>query len=153
MRKVQLATGIEMNVALAGPEGAPPVILMHGFPESHRTWREIAVRLDESLRLVMPDLRGFGETDRPQDVGAYATDTLIADIFALADALDIDRFALVGHDWGDAIAWAAALRGNPRINRLAIINSNSKDNPIKESEPMPKWNWGATGGPYLPSGS
>jgi pimeloyl-ACP methyl ester carboxylesterase len=123
IRKVELSTGIEMNVALAGPEGAPPVVLMHGFPESHRTWREIAVRLDDSLRLVMPDLRGFGETDRPQDVEAYATDTLIADIFALADALDIDRFALVGHDWGGAIAWAAALRGNYRISRLGIVNS------------------------------
>ncbi|HEU4497836.1 MAG TPA: alpha/beta hydrolase [Sphingomicrobium sp.] len=112
-----------MNVALAGPEDAPPVIMVHGFPESHRTWREIAPRLDDRLRLVMPDLRGFGETDRPQDVSDYATDTLIADIFALADALGIDRFALVGHDWGGAIAWAAALRGNPRINRLAIVNS------------------------------
>jgi pimeloyl-ACP methyl ester carboxylesterase len=122
-RKVALSTGISMNVVLAGPEDAPPVILMHGFPESHRTWREIAVRLDDSLRLVMPDLRGFGETDRPQDVADYATDTLIADMFALADALGIDRFALVGHDWGGAIAWAAALRGNPRISRLAIINS------------------------------
>jgi pimeloyl-ACP methyl ester carboxylesterase len=122
-RKVALSTGINMNVVLAGPEDAPPVILMHGFPESHRTWREIAVRLDDSLRLVMPDLRGFGETDRPQDVADYATDTLIADMFALADALGIDRFALVGHDWGGAIAWAAALRGNPRISRLAIINS------------------------------
>jgi pimeloyl-ACP methyl ester carboxylesterase len=122
-RKVALSTGINMNVVLAGPEDAPPVILMHGFPESHRTWREIAVRLDDSLRLVMPDLRGFAETDRPQDVADYATDTLIADMFALADALGIDRFALVGHDWGGAIAWAAALRGNPRISRLAIINS------------------------------
>ena len=122
-RKVALSTGITMNVALAGPEDAPPVILAHGFPESHRTWREIAARLDDGLRLVMPDLRGFGDSDRPQDVADYATDTLIADIFALADALGIDRFALVGHDWGGAIAWAAALRGNPRISRLAIVNS------------------------------
>jgi pimeloyl-ACP methyl ester carboxylesterase len=112
-----------MNVALTGPENAPPVILIHGFPESHRTWREIAARLGDRFGLVMPDLRGFGESDRPEDVAAYATDTLIADIFALADALEIDRFALVGHDWGGAIAWAAALRGNPRIERLAIVNS------------------------------
>jgi len=122
-RKVTLSTGIEMNVAQAGPEDASPVILLHGFPESHRTWREIATRLDGDLRLIMPDLRGFGESDRPQDVEAYATDTLISDIFALADGLGIDRFALVGHDWGGAIAWAAALRGNPRITRLAIVNS------------------------------
>ena len=122
-RKVGLSTGIGMNVALSGPEDAPPVILMHGFPESHRTWRDLAPLLEDRLRLVMPDLRGFGESDRPEDVADYATDTLIADIFALADALGIDRFALVGHDWGGAIAWAAALRGNPRIERLGIVNS------------------------------
>lgn len=122
-RKVELSTGITMNVALAGPEDAPPVILVHGFPESHRTWRGMVPLLGDKLRLVMPDLRGFGDSDWPQDVADYATDTLVADIFALADALGIDRFALVGHDWGGAIAWAAALRGNPRIERLAIINS------------------------------
>jgi len=122
-RKVALSTGITMNVALAGPEGAPAVIMVHGFPESHRTWRDLAPLLSDQLRLVMPDLRGFGDSDRPQDVADYATDTLVADIFALADALGIDRFALVGHDWGGAIAWAAALRGNPRIERLAIVNS------------------------------
>jgi pimeloyl-ACP methyl ester carboxylesterase len=122
-RKVALSTGITMNVALAGHEGAPPVIMMHGFPESHRTWRELVPLLSDGLRLVMPDLRGFGDSDRPQEVADYATDKLIADIFALADALGIDRFALVGHDWGGAIAWAAALRGDPRISRLAIVNS------------------------------
>ena len=122
-RKVALSTGITMNVALAGSAGAPAVIMVHGFPESHRTWRDLAPLLSDQLRLVMPDLRGFGDSDRPQDVADYATDTLVADIFALADALGIDRFALVGHDWGGAIAWAAALRGNPRIERLAIVNS------------------------------
>jgi len=122
-RRVGLSTGISMNLALDGPEDAPPVILVHGFPESHRTWRNLAPLLSDELRLVMPDLRGFGDSDRPQDVADYATDTLVADIFGLADALGIDRFALVGHDWGGAIAWAAALRGNPRIERLAIVNS------------------------------
>jgi pimeloyl-ACP methyl ester carboxylesterase len=122
-RRVALSTGIMMNVALDGREDAPPAILVHGFPESHRTWRTVAPLLPDRLRLVMPDLRGFGDSDRPQDVADYATDTLIADIFALADALGIDRFALVGHDWGGAIAWAAALRGSPRITRLAIVNS------------------------------
>jgi len=112
-----------MNVALAGSDDAPPVILVHGFPESHRTWRGLVPLLLDRLRLVMPDLRGFGDSDRPQDVADYSTDTLVADIFALADALAIDRFALVGHDWGGAIAWAATLRGNPRIERLAIVNS------------------------------
>jgi len=123
LRRIPLSTGISMAVAEAGPVDAPPVILLHGFPESHRTWAKLAPLLSDRFRLIMPDLRGFGQSDRPQDVEAYATDTLIADLFALADACRVDRFALVGHDWGGAIAWAATLRGNPRIERLAIINS------------------------------
>jgi len=118
-----LPTGVILNVALAGPEDAAPAILLHGFPESHRTWLKVAERLKDRVRMIIPDLRGFGQSDRPRDVSAYATDTLIADIFALADARGLDRFALVGHDWGGAIAWAAALRGDPRIERLAIVNS------------------------------
>ena len=121
--RLSLSTGIAMNVALAGPEDAPPAIFLHGFPESHRTWRKVAPLLEDRVRLLMPDLRGFGASDRPIDVADYSTETLIADIFALSDALNVDRFALVGHDWGGAIAWAAALRGNPRIERLAIVNS------------------------------
>ena len=123
LRRVPLSTGVTLNVALAGPEGAPPVILLHGFPESHRTWRGIVALLENKFRLVMPDLRGFGASDQPQEVDAYATDKIVADIFALADALGIDRFALVGHDWGGATAWPAAIRGDPRIERLAIVNA------------------------------
>lgn len=122
-RRLELSTGITMNVALAGPVDAPPVILVHGFPESHRTWRALVPLLADDLRLVMPDLRGFGASDKPQDVADYATEKLLADLFALADGLGIDRFALVGHDWGGAIAWAAAISGHPGIERLAIINS------------------------------
>ncbi len=127
-RLLPLSSGITMNVALAGAEDAPPVIMMHGFPESHRTWAKVAPLLGGRLRLIMPDLRGFGDSDRPQDVAAYSTDMLVADVFALADALGVGNFALVGHDWGGAVAWAAALREaggaiGPRIERLAIINS------------------------------
>ncbi|MGI8931633.1 MAG: alpha/beta fold hydrolase [Sphingomicrobium sp.] len=123
MARLPLRSGIVMNVALAGPDDAPPAILVHGFPESHRTWRAVAPLLDDKVRLIMPDLRGFGASDKPRDVADYATDHLLADLFALADALGIERFALVGHDWGGAIAWAAAIGGSPRIGRLAIINS------------------------------
>jgi pimeloyl-ACP methyl ester carboxylesterase len=122
-RKVPLSTGVTLNVALAGDPANPPVILLHGFPESHRTWREIAPRLQDDFFLVMPDQRGFAGSDRPQEVEAYETSTLVDDIFALADALGIEHFALVGHDWGGAISWPAALRGDPRLTRLAIINA------------------------------
>jgi pimeloyl-ACP methyl ester carboxylesterase len=122
-RRVPLSTGVTLNVALAGNPANPAVILLHGFPESHRTWREIAPRLEDDFYLVMPDQRGFAASDRPLEVGAYATDKLVDDIFALADALSLERFALIGHDWGGAIAWPAALRGDPRLTRLAIINA------------------------------
>ena len=122
-RKVALSTGITLNVALAGAENAPNVIFLQGFPESHRTWRGLVPLLSDELRMVMPDQRGFGDSDRPQEVEAYTSDKLIADLFALADALAIGEFAVVGHDWGGAIAWAAAIKGDPRISRLAIINS------------------------------
>ena len=122
-KRIGLSTGIAMNVALAGPEDAPPAILLHGFPESHRTWRALVPLLEDSVRLIMPDLRGFAASDKPQDIKDYATEILIGDIFALADTLKIERFELVGHDWGGAIAWAAALSGDPRIERLAIVNS------------------------------
>jgi len=122
-RHVGLSTGVTLNVALAGPAEAPPVILLHGFPESHRTWRDVAPRLEDRFRLIMPDQRGFAGSDRPQDVDEYKTDTLIDDIFALAEALGIESFALVGHDWGGAIAWPAALRNDPRLTKLAIVNA------------------------------
>ena len=123
MRRHSLSTGVTLNVATGGDRSRPAVILLHGFPESHRTWRELAPRLEDDFFLVMPDQRGFAGSDLPQDVEAYKTDTLVDDIFALAEALGIERFALVGHDWGGAIAWAAALRGDSRLTRLAIVNA------------------------------
>jgi pimeloyl-ACP methyl ester carboxylesterase len=122
-RRVPLPTGVTLNVALAGPEDAPPVILLHGFPESHRTWRGVAPLLQDRFRLVMPDQRGFAGSDRPQDIDAYRTSVIVDDLFALADALAIEHFALVGHDWGGAAAWAAAIKGDPRIEWLGIVNS------------------------------
>jgi pimeloyl-ACP methyl ester carboxylesterase len=122
-RRVELKTGVTLNVALSGPAEAPPVLLLHGFPESHRTWRGLAPMLADEFRLVMPDQRGFAGSDRPQDTDDYRADILVDDIFALAEALGIERFALVGHDWGGAISWPAALRNDLRLTRLAIINA------------------------------
>jgi pimeloyl-ACP methyl ester carboxylesterase len=123
MRRVELSTGVALNVAFVGDKDAPPVVLLHGFPESHRTWRGVAPQLASRFRLIMPDQRGYGESDRPQEVDAYKTNKLVADIFALADALKLQEFALVGHDWGGAVAWAAAIGGDERLARLAIVNS------------------------------
>jgi pimeloyl-ACP methyl ester carboxylesterase len=122
-QRITLDTGVTLNVALAGDSQKPAAIFLHGFPESHRTWRDVAPRLQHDFYVVMPDQRGFAGSDLPQEVEAYKSDLLIDDIFALADALGLEQFALIGHDWGGAIAWGAALRGDPRLTRLAIVNS------------------------------
>ena len=122
-RRVRLRTGVTLNVASSGDRDKPAVILLHGFPESHRTWRELAPSLADDFYLIMPDQRGFAASYQPQEVDAYKTDILIDDVFALASAVGVEEFALVGHDWGGAVAWGAALRGDPRLTRLAIINA------------------------------
>ena len=122
-QRVALSTGVELAVATSGDPAAPPVILLHGFPESHRTWRSVAPLLAERFHCIVPDQRGFGASDQPQAIAAYSADILIADLDALADALGVEHFALAGHDWGGAIAWAAAIGGNPRLTRLGIVNS------------------------------
>lgn len=121
--KIPLPTGVTLNVGFAGPEHAPPVVLLHGFPESHRTWRGLVPLLSDRFRMIMPDQRGFGASDAPQAEAEYTVDKILADLFALVDRLGLERFALVGHDWGGAVAWAAALRGDPRLERLAIVNA------------------------------
>jgi pimeloyl-ACP methyl ester carboxylesterase len=121
--KMPLPTGVTLNVATAGPEDGPAVVLLHGFPESHRTWRGLVPLLADRFRLVMPDQRGFAGSDAPQDKADYTTDKIVADLFALVDRLGLDEFTLVGHDWGGAVAWAAALRNDPRLKRLVILNA------------------------------
>lgn len=118
-----LATGVTLNVALAGDPANPPVILLHGFPESHRTWRHQIPVLAERHFVIAPDQRGYAGSSKPDGVENYAADRIAADLFALADALGVDRFTLVGHDWGGAIAWMAALREPKRVARLVIINA------------------------------
>ncbi len=73
--------------------------------------------------MVCPDQRGFGASDKPVGVEHYKADRIVEDLIALADALEIGRFTLVGHDWGGAVAWLAALRHPDRIQRLVIVNA------------------------------
>jgi pimeloyl-ACP methyl ester carboxylesterase len=118
-----LSTGVELDVTIGGPKGAPAIIFLHGFPESARTWRYQLDDLAKDFRVVAPDQRGYAESSKPEGVENYTSDKPIADLFALADVLGIDKFTLVGHDWGGAIAWGAALSNPARIERLAILNA------------------------------
>lgn len=113
LRRVKLATGVELDVVDEGPRDAPVLLFLHGFPESHRTWRHQLRHFSARFRCIAPDQRGYRGSSKPDGVDAYTPDKLIADIFALADALGVRDFTIVGHDWGGAIAWGVALGGQP----------------------------------------
>jgi pimeloyl-ACP methyl ester carboxylesterase len=121
--RVPLPTGVTLNVQQGGPKDAEAMVFLHGFPESHRTWREVAPALARDFRVVVPDQRGFAGSDKPEGVEAYRTERIVEDLIALADALGLERFTLVGHDWGGAVAWLAALKHPDRIARLVIVNA------------------------------
>jgi pimeloyl-ACP methyl ester carboxylesterase len=120
---IPLATGVALNVASAGPDHGEPILFLHGFPESHRTWRHQLDGLSDLYRVYAPDQRGFAASDKPEGVEHYETDRIVADVIALADALSLDRFTLAGHDWGGAVAWTAALTHPLRVKRLIIVNA------------------------------
>ncbi|MCB2089485.1 MAG: alpha/beta hydrolase [Sphingomonadaceae bacterium] len=125
LQRVTLASGIELDVQISGPEDAPAIIFLHGFPESHRTWRHQVKHFASRFRCIVPDQRGYRGSSKPQDVESYKPDKLIGDIFQLADALGVETFTLVGHDWGGALAWGAAIMGQMtgRVERLVIMNA------------------------------
>jgi len=122
-QRVALATGVELDVWTAGDPASPPIIFLHGFPESHRTWRHQMAGLSARYYCIAPDQRGYARSSKPPEVSDYAVPRLVADVFALADALGIERFTLAAHDWGGAIGWAAALGRPERVERLIIANA------------------------------
>lgn len=124
-QRVTLANGIELDVVDTGPRSAPVLIFLHGFPESHRTWRHQIAHFSDRFRCIAPDQRGYRNSSKPQDIAAYTPDKLIGDIFQLADALGVGEFTVVGHDWGGAIAWGVAIGGqtNGRVTRCVIANA------------------------------
>ncbi len=125
MKRIALSSGIELDTVDVGPRGAPALIFLHGFPESHRTWRHQIAHLSGRYRCIAPDQRGYRGSSKPQEVDAYTPDKLIADVFQLADELGVERFTVIGHDWGGAIAWGVALSGqtNGRVPRAIIANA------------------------------
>ena len=124
LKRVQLPNGISLNFVDEGPTDAPVLIFLHGFPESHRTWRHQIAHFSDRYRCIAPDQRGYRGSSKPQEVAAYTPDKLIGDIFLLADALAIPNFTIVGHDWGGAIAWGVAIGGqHARVKKAIIANA------------------------------
>jgi len=116
--------GIEYEVTGEGR----PVVLLHGFPDSGRLWRhQVPALADAGFQVIVPDLRGYGRSDKPEPVDAYSIPVLAGDVMAILAELQIGRAHIVGHDWGAALAWALAAFAPGSVDHLAVL---SVGNPV-----------------------
>src|SRR5215470_16883041 len=107
--------GIEYEVTGEGR----PVVLLHGFPDSGRLWRHQAPALaDAGFQVIVPDLRGYGRSDKPEAVSAYSIPVLAGDVLAILADLGLTKTHVVGHDWGAALAWALASLAADSVDHL-----------------------------------
>jgi pimeloyl-ACP methyl ester carboxylesterase len=117
------ANGLSFAIDEAG-QGDTVALLLHGFPEARQSWGgQLSALAALGWRVVAPDLRGYGETDRPAEKAAYGIEHLVEDVDALFDALGARHRILIGHDWGGVIAWQTALRGRLHLDGLVILNA------------------------------
>lgn len=115
--------GVELEVAEHGPPDGPVVVLLHGFPELGFSWRhQVGPLADAGHRVLVPDLRGFGASDAPEPVEAYAITELARDVLALVDHAGVDQATLVGHDWGADVAWKTAWMHPERVRAVAGLS-------------------------------
>lgn len=115
--------GIQMHVAEAGEAGAPLVLLCHGFPESWYSWRhQLPALAAAGYHVVAPDMRGYGQTDKPDDLRAYTQLHHVGDMVGVLDALGASTATIVGHDWGAPVAWNAAVLRPDRFTAIAALS-------------------------------
>jgi epoxide hydrolase 4 len=116
------ANGLRFHVASCG-EGDRLALFLHGFPESWYSWRhQLPLLARLGYRAWAPDLRGYGETDRPPRMNDYAMEHLLDDVAGLIDAAGARSVTLLAHDWGGVIAWYFAMRGGRPLERLVVMN-------------------------------
>jgi pimeloyl-ACP methyl ester carboxylesterase len=125
MDTIQISPGPLTFDALAdGPADAQLVLLLHGFPQTSAAWRDqVRALAAAGYRAVAPDQRGYSPRARPTELAAYAMSELVGDVIGLADALGAERFHLVGHDWGGAVAWYVAGRHPDRLHTVAVVST------------------------------
>jgi len=112
------ANGIKINL-WAGGKG-PPVLLLHGYPQTGQMWRKVAPKLLDQFTVVCPDLRGYGDSDKPRD--GYDKKTMARDMHEMMLALGHKRYALVGHDRGGRVAHRQALEYPDAVTRLCVLD-------------------------------
>jgi len=100
-----------------------PVVLLHGFPDTGACWRhQVPALVDAGFQVIVPDLRGYGDSDKPTDVAAYALLLLAGDVLGVLDDLGVARAHVVGHDWGAALAWVLASLVPDRVDQLGVLS-------------------------------
>jgi pimeloyl-ACP methyl ester carboxylesterase len=114
------AGGLKVHYAEAGDPAAPPLLLLHGWPQNHSMWGSVVAALDERFRIIVPDLRGFGWTEAPGK--GYNGETFARDQVALLDALGIESAHVLGHDWGGWTGFLLGLDHAERVERMIICN-------------------------------
>jgi pimeloyl-ACP methyl ester carboxylesterase len=121
-QRVPVADGVSLHVAVGG--AGSPVVLLHGFPQTHLMWRQVAAGLASDHTVICPDLRGYGASDKPADADglSYAKRTMAADVVTLARALGHESFALAGHDRGALVAFRAGLDHPDTVTHLALLD-------------------------------
>lgn len=114
------ANGIRIHYVTAGK--GPLVVLLHGFPEFWYAWRRQIPALAQHFQVVVPDLRGYGDTERPPNISDYKPSVLVKDLVGLIRGLGHEKAHIIGHDWGGAIAWGTAMEHPELIDRLVVLN-------------------------------
>ncbi|QLC25367.1 alpha/beta hydrolase [Parasphingopyxis algicola] len=115
--------GVELAVETLGDPADAPILFLHGFPEHRGAWRKVARHLAGEFHCMLSDLRGYGESGRPEETEAYRIDALICDVDALVDACGGRKPILAGHDWGGALAWRYAAAFGEKLASLVIANA------------------------------
>jgi len=115
--------GITLHVVTAGPKDGEPVILLHGFPEFWYGWKhQIPALAAAGYRVIVPDQRGYNQSDKPKAVGEYVIYKMVDDIVGLIEAMGHTSANIVGHDWGVIVAWSLAILHPERVQTLSILN-------------------------------
>lgn len=122
-RRVDLGN-VTLHIVLAGPADGPPVILLHGFPEFWYAWYGQMGRLAEAgFRVIVPDQRGYNDSDKPHRIEDYRVDELARDIANVTETLGYDSAYVAAHDWGGGVAWQLAIRNPHRVRKLVIFDT------------------------------
>jgi len=119
----ELSNGMRLHYASAGEKGKPLMLFVHGFPEFWYEWEAQLKEFGDDYFAVAPDLRGFNLSGMPPDLSAYKAKHIVEDLRLLAAHLGYDKFVMVAHDWGGAVAWNFAIALPQLLHKLIIINS------------------------------